>query len=193
MNRLTANWDRLGPQLPPGLAIAPWSDEFCTEIRGFLTGGEWKKWQEPQFEPLLERYVDGAVYRLVSEPWQIDKLSHVPRTLALVRDGRCIGMIAWIWRDYKAGWRRFELTIYDPQHWGHGLGTIFSRAWTDWLLSLPDTHRLDFCTWSGHERMLAIGRNLGFIEDARLEDAYLFDGVRVAEIVMRKIRPNLLG
>lgn len=193
MNRLTTHWDRLGPQLPPGLAIAPWSDQRCADIRPWLTGGEWKRWQEPQFEPLEERYVDGAIYRLVSEPWQIDKSSHVPRTLALVRDGHCIGMIGWIWGNYKAGWRRFELTIYDPALWGQGLGTTFCRAWTDWLLALPDTHRLDFCTWSGHNRMLAIGSRLGFVEDARLTDAYLFEGVRVAEVVMRRIRPDPLS
>lgn len=192
MTRLTENWDVLGPRLPCDLRIEPWTESNCEAIRPWLPGGEWKKWHEPQFEPLLHRYVDGALYRLRSEPWQLDRASHVPRTLALIEGTDCVGMIGWIWRDYAAGWRRFDIAIYDPARWGRGLGTAFCRGWTDWLMTLPDTHRLDFVTWSGHAAMLGIGRRLGFEVDARLKDAYVFDGVRVAEVVMSKINPDPL-
>lgn len=190
MNALVDNWDRLGPRLPAGLAIGPWTDDRCEAVRPWLPGGEWKRWHEPQFSPLPARYVDGALYRLRSEPWQLDVASHIPRTLALLDDDRCIGSIGWIWRDFRAGWRRFDVIIHDPEDWGRGLGTAFVRGWTDWLGGLPDTHRLDFATWSGHTAMLRIGHRLGFREDARLTDAYVVEGNRVAEVVMSRIAPE---
>ncbi|OYN90803.1 GNAT family N-acetyltransferase [Parenemella sanctibonifatiensis] len=187
MTMLTDNWERLGPQLPAPLTLGPLLKPARDLIAPHLPGGEWKKWDAPYFEPLARDLVNGWLARMERDPWQLDHQTQIPTTLAILESGRAVGMAAWGWEHFPSGWRRVELSIYDPRDWNRGLGTAVLQAWSDWLLALPDTHRLDLRTWSGNERMLRVADKCGFQEDGRLRGAYAWDGRHVDEVICSRI------
>jgi RimJ/RimL family protein N-acetyltransferase len=98
------------------------------------------------------------------------------RTMAVDHDGPLIGQVSWYWECQATDWRRLGIVIYDEHHWGHGHGTEALRQWTSYLFASTDALRLDFATYSGNPVMIAIGRRLGFTEEARFRSARRWSG-----------------
>jgi RimJ/RimL family protein N-acetyltransferase len=60
------------------------------------------------------------------------------------------------------------VNIAEDRFWGRGMGTEACALWIDYLFREGHYHRIGFSTWSGNPRMIAVGRKLGFTEEARI-------------------------
>jgi RimJ/RimL family protein N-acetyltransferase len=57
------------------------------------------------------------------------------------------------------------ICICEDDHLNKGLGTEAFRLWIDYLFSNSDIHRIGFATYSFNERMISVGKKLGFTHE----------------------------
>lgn len=103
----------------------------------------------------------------------------VPRTSLVIADGadELIGLVTWYWESAEFSWPLLGIAIYDPVHWGHGLGYEALGLWTEHLFrELPDTVRLGLRTWSGNHGMIGLAHKLGYRQEACFRKAHLIGG-----------------
>lgn len=132
---------------------------------------EWRNWDGPYFEyQWPER-----------EPWMERQRSRVPsvdRAVICVDD--CpVGIVS---RHEEApaggGWWELGIVIFDPQHWGGGIGTRALELWLADMWATTDAHVITMTTWSGNERMLRAAEKVGLVECARVPEARQWAGRR---------------
>lgn len=114
-----------------------------------------------------------------------------PRGMLGITDlasGTLIGAVSWYWECEQTHWRRLGIGLHDEDFWGQGLATEAMALWTSYLFDVTDTQRLDFATYSGNPGMLAVGRKLGFVEEARMRGARRWSGGVHDAIVMGVLR-----
>ena len=148
----------------------------------------YRRWQQPgqvwqqhdaPYEPDPEpEEVEHTLVRLVQAieqhhwPW--------PRRRVVVADlqtGQLLGNVSWYWRSEATHWLRVGITIYDPAHWGRGLGYEALGLWCDYLWqAFPQIVRIGLATWSGNHGMMRLATKLGFQEEARYRKARIFNG-----------------
>ncbi|AIZ46157.1 acetyltransferase [Deinococcus radiopugnans] len=144
---------------------------------------EWRRWDAPYFHAAattasLLAYVE----RLERTPTRSDE-----RVIDV--DGECVGMVNRSQEEPAGGgWWDLGILIYDPAHWGHGIGTRALRLWVTATFDETDAHVLTFTTWGGNERMIHAARRLGFLEAARIREARLVDGVRYDSVRLDLLR-----
>jgi len=135
----------------------------------------WHETNGPYFGRPTAADADSKALRLTAPSADLSD----PRTSLAVTDlnsGRLIGQVSWYWESAQTDWRRLGLVIYDERYWGGGFGTEALRLWTTYLFSRTDALRLDFATFSGNPGMIAVGRRLGFVEEARFRRARRWPG-----------------
>lgn len=134
---------------------------------------EWRNWDAPYFHAAsttatLQAYVE----RLERTPTRPDE-----RVIDV--GGECVGMVNRSQEEPAGGgWWDLGILIYDPAHWGGGIGTRALSLWVTATLDETDAHVLTFTTWGGNTRMIRAARRLGFQEAARIREARLVGGVR---------------
>ncbi len=153
---------------------------------------DWHRWDGPYFTKLDTAQIDAACARLSAAlaDGSYAAQSPLPRGVIVDADDpdTMLGSVSWHWESEESDWRRMGLTVYDPARRGRGIGTEALRIWTDYLFRTTDVVRLDYSTWSGNERMLAVGRRLGFTEEARFREAREVRGERYDSVVMGVLR-----
>lgn len=102
--------------------------------------------------------------------------------------GRLVGLVSWYWESHATDWRRMGIAIHDETYWGRGLGTEAMALWTSYLFDHTDALRLDYATYSGNPGMVAVGRRLGFVEEARHRQARRWAGGVHDAVVMGVLR-----
>ena len=102
----------------------------------------------------------------------------VPRESLAVVDpsDRMVGSVSWYWESRETDWRRMGIVLFNPAARGRGIGTEALALWTTYLFATTAARRLDFATYSGNAAMCAVGRALGFVEEARFRDARPWQG-----------------
>jgi RimJ/RimL family protein N-acetyltransferase len=103
----------------------------------------------------------------------------VPRPTLAIADldtDAAFGFVSWYFESRPTDWRRMGIVVFDDTRWGGGVGSEALRLWTTYLFDTTDTRRLDFATYSGNPAMCAIGRRLGFVEEARFREARAWAG-----------------
>jgi RimJ/RimL family protein N-acetyltransferase len=80
------------------------------------------------------------------------------------------------------------INIVDDAFWNQGLGTEALAQWIDYLFRERHFTRIGFSTWSGNERMMSVGRRLGFVEEARIRNGGEIQGMFVDRIKMDILR-----
>ncbi len=90
---------------------------------------------------------------------------------------RMVGSVTWYWESEATQWRRMGIVLFDPAARGVGIGSEALALWTTYLFAHTTDRRLDFATYSGNEAMCAVGRRLGFVEEARFRKARPWQGV----------------
>lgn len=152
-------------------------------------GHEWQAWDGPDHpRPSPEKI--GAVCadllaRVASSEWS------APRQRLVIADAgtdALIGTVNWRWESVESGWGRMGIGLYDPAFWSGGRGAEALWLWTGYLFRRTPAVRLDFATWSGNLRICAVGRKLGFVEEARLRQARLVRGERYDSVIHGLLR-----
>jgi len=153
---------------------------------------DWHLWDGPYFTKMTATEVDAACARLGASLADGSYAAARPVQRAVIATrgdaARVLGTVSWHWESQESDWRRMGITVYDPAVRGQGIGTAALAQWTDYLFATTDVVRLDYSTWSGNARMLAVGQRLGFTEEARFRDAREVRGTRYDSVVMGVLR-----
>ncbi|MFB9906039.1 GNAT family N-acetyltransferase [Allokutzneria oryzae] len=156
----------------------------------------WHDTNGPYFGRPTEEQLAAKVTRMTETAALLpEDLSH-PRTSLAVADtgsNRLIGEVSWYWESEPTGWRRMGVVIFDEVYWGGGYGTDALRLWTGYLFETTDALRLDFATYSGNQGMTAVGRKLGFTEEARFRNARPWNGEVYDGLVFGVLREEWLA
>lgn len=134
---------------------------------------EWHRWDGPYFpkhrsRKTLEEFKAEASLKPINPNRQIIALN-----------GECIGMVTRYEEDPAGGdWWELGIVIYDPQHWGGGLGREALRQWTERTFSETNAHVITLTTRSGNERLIRSAGRVGYRECARIPEARSGQGRR---------------
>ena len=190
--------------VPPADPSAPDLSPAAVSLRGrrprdlpvlirWLTDPDaaWRAWDAPYLPAWdttanLQRYAQA----LASSPPN-------PNERVIDVGGVVVGMVNRAEEDPAGGgWWDLGILIYDPAHWGRGLGSRALALWVQATLDETDAHALTFSTWGGNDRMIRAALRLGFREAGRVREARVvrgerFDAVRLD--LLRREWPGLDG
>ncbi|GHF30866.1 RimJ/RimL family protein N-acetyltransferase [Deinococcus metalli] len=144
---------------------------------------EWRRWDAPYFHPAA------TTASLRSYVQQLSMTATRPDERVIDLDGVCVGMVNRSEEEPAGGgWWDLGVLIYDPVHWGRGIGTRALALWVQATLDETDAHVLTFTTWGGNERMIRAARRLGFRESSRVREARVVDGQRYDSVRLDLLR-----
>lgn len=81
-------------------------------------------------------------------------------------DGIHVGFVMAHYRENDPHMTEIGIRIYEEDYWNRGLGTEAMFLWVDYLFREWKFTRIGFSSWSGNHRVIAIGQNLGFVQEA---------------------------
>ncbi len=141
---------------------------------------QWRQWDAPYLNPAdttasLEAYVR-----------HLETAPTTPNERVVDLGGACIGMLNRA-EDASDVWD-LGVIIFDPQHWGRGVGSRALALWVEATLNETDAHVLTFSTWGGNERMIRAAHRLGFREAGRIREARLVRGERFDSVKLDLLR-----
>ena len=114
------------------------------------------------------------------EEWVKDGGFPDPKVRMVLADAvtdRFVGTVSRYWQSQETHWLSVGIVLFDPQHWGKGLGYQGLGMWCGYLLKvMPELLRLDLRTWSGNIGMMKLAEKLGFVEEARFRNARIVEG-----------------
>lgn len=149
------------------------------------TDPEWKRWDAPYFH--AARPASALSLAEYTERAQAEPPSPHRQIIAL--EGTCIGMVTrWEEAPAGGGWWELGVLIYDPAHWGGGLGTRALGLWTDATFRETDAHVLTLTTWSGNGRMVRAAARVGYHECGRVPEARAWNGQRWDSVRLARLR-----
>lgn len=100
-----------------------------------------------------------------------------PRSKLVIEvNGKLIGTVGWYWVDKRTNWLCNGIVIFDSKYWSGGYGTEAFQIWTDYIFENMDVERVGISTWSGNERMIALAKKIGMIEEGRIRKARIING-----------------
>jgi putative hydrolase of HD superfamily len=148
----------------------------------------WQHWQQPHHQ---WHRTDGPYYPVPS-PAEIETRAALirksiqdgdwptPRTGLVIADRRTdelVGRVIRYWQSEETAWLSLGIAVYDPSHWGRGIGFEALGLWMEYLFrAMPELVRLDLRTWSGNAGMIRLAEKLGYLEEARFRRARIVDG-----------------
>lgn len=176
-----------------GIRLRPFVTADIDSYRRWLQPEQdWHRWDGPYFAKLDAAAIDAACARLAGALADGSYAAQLPLPRAVIvastDPAAMLGTVSWHWESAESDWRRMGITVYDPDLRGRGIGTAALRLWTDYLFRTTAAVRLDYSTWSGNDRMVAVGRRLGFVEEARFRDARKVRGERYDSVVLGVLR-----
>lgn len=170
---------------PAELILRPQTARDALHLATWLTDpqAEWRQWDAP--------FMQGNF----GGPAELDAQVPHERLIVLgteMNGAPDSGPIGLVTRRPEApssgGWWEVGILIYDPRHWGGGLGTRALRAWTALTFGETGAHLLTLSTWSGNTRMLRAAGRAGYRECARVREARLWQGQRYDSVQMELLR-----
>ena len=159
--------------------LRDWRNEDLEPFRHWLGPGHaWHRFDGPYYALGTPEQTNASVElrRRLMETGSFPS-PRVDLVIADAIDDRLIGRVNRYWISEETDWLALGIALYDERSWGRGLGTEAFGLWCEYLWrAMPRLVRLDFRTWSGNHGMQAIGRRLGFREEARFRMARIVDG-----------------
>ena len=167
---------------PTALTLRPQTARDALHLAFWLTDpqAEWRQWDAPFMQgeppaPDAQETEDGP--------------GAAPHERLIVQGDQGIGLVT---RRPEApssgGWWEVGILIYDPRHWGGGLGTRALSSWSELTFEETGAHLITLSTWSGNTRMLRAAERVGYRECARVREARLWQGQRYDHVQMQLLR-----
>lgn len=147
---------------------------------------EWIRWDGPYF-PRGTR-LSQSEYRL-----QCRHLIEHPHQRIIDVDGTPRGFVSrYEEAPVGGGWWELGIVIFDPAHWGGGLGAQVLRQWSRLTFERNTAvHVLTLTTWSGNERMIRSAQRVGYTECARIPEARFWEGRRWDSVKLALLRRHV--
>jgi len=139
---------------------------------------EWHKTNGPYYPPTPAEEIPGMIEKFAE---RIDKAEYpTPRHRLMIADlhtDEIMGMVTRYWISEETNWTATGIVVWNPEHWGKGIGYDAFGLWCDYLFkNEPKFVRLDLRTWSGNFGMMRLAEKLGFTLEARFRDARIVNG-----------------
>lgn len=156
------------------ICLRDWQPEDLRVWESWQHGDQaWKKLDAPYYKkPDAD---ETKRYRMYLEQKIENGSFKHPRHHLVIADGesdRLIGTVTCYWESEETQWLSLGILIFDPQHWGKGLGYEAVGLWTDYLfISRPQLVRLGLVTWSGNGGMMRLAEKLHYQLEARIRMA----------------------
>lgn len=144
-------------------------------------------WNAPYHPPVpmpLEEFFKGKIARNL----KLAGTDKVRSELVIEANGVLIGTVGWYWVDEQTNWLNNGIVIFNSEFWSGGYGTDAFRLWTDYIFTNMDVARVGISTWSGNERMMRLARKTGMIEEGRIRNARIVNGVHYDSVKMGILR-----
>ena len=173
------------------IKLRDWLEKDLELYRFWYTGDKaWKKFDGPYYQKPtpaeVEETINTLKLKIISNNWDTPRQRMV---IATETDDQLIGTVSWYWQSQETNWKSIGIVIYDENYWSGGIGSQALQLWVNYLFeNCSDIVRLDLRTWSGNERMMNLGKKLGFKEEARFRKARIVDGVYFDSIGMGLLR-----
>lgn len=103
-------------------------------------------------------------------------------------DGVHIGFLIVFHREVDPHMTEVGIDIVEESYWNKGLGTEALYLWVDYLFQERKFTRIGFSSWSGNHRVLALGRKLGFVQEACIRNGCEVKGKFYDRIKMGMLR-----
>lgn len=139
---------------------------------------DWVHWDAPYLHEYLPLTWQEFLQREV-------KFFQSKRTQGIYLNGEIIGAATYQWKNHEIKWLEVGLSIFVSELWGNGYGSQAMKNWvTQVFLVEPDVASVGFSTWSANERVMSMGKTLGFKLEGRARkvifynDSY-YDAVRM--------------
>ncbi|CAM3867089.1 GNAT family N-acetyltransferase [Mesobacillus zeae] len=148
---------------------------------------EWKKWDSPNIschEINYEKYHDQTA-NLMKQGCD--------NQFTIKVEDKIIGVVSYEWEHESSNSLEIEISIYKPEYWDKGYGTDALKTWITRLFGLFSVPRIGFTTWSGNQRMVAVGKKLGMKEEGRIRNSHLQHGRYYDTVKMGVLREDWNG
>ncbi|MEK4629114.1 GNAT family protein [Solibacillus sp. FSL R7-0682] len=139
-----------------------WELEFKDE------NPEWKKWNAPYFPYQSKSYEE---FLPTGQQWVCSDNNWIIEV-----DGIVCGIVSYYWEHEPSKWLEMGICLHQSNSWGKGIGTRVLKLWIQHLFTTLPIVRVGFTTWSGNERMIAVGQKLGMQLEARIRRVRLYEG-----------------
>ena len=147
---------------------------------------EWKKWDAP-YHPLelidFHTYIDKETKHRT-----YDEKMGVYSELLMEKNDQIIGSVVYYWEHESSRWLEIGITIFEPKYWNGGYGTEALMLFIGYLFEKMEIERVGLTTWSGNERMMAVGEKLGMQVEGRMRKCRYYDGYYYDSIRMGMLR-----
>lgn len=167
------------PLIGNQIALRDWLDSDLHDYAQWMQPGHtWQQTDGP-YEP--SPTADEIAAQLDRLRQQIESRTFpTPRRHLVIADKKTdqlLGRVNAYWEQQASLSINLGIAIYDPAHWGRGLGHEALGMWTDYFFrTMPQIVRLGLRTWSGNGGMMRLATKLGFQEEMRLRKARLVNG-----------------
>lgn len=131
----------------------------------------WKDFDGPYFnDPILSwpEYKEGFGRRFLN-----DESAGV-----IFYEEEMVGVVTAYFEDGSLKrWLEFGIAIYQPKNWNKGIGSKASDLWIKHLFyTYPKIARVGYTTWSGNNRMMALGEKIGMKKEAQIRKVRYWQG-----------------
>lgn len=145
---------------------------------------EWKNWDGPYFKSTDIETLEHI--KSLNEKIALGSFPN-PRPKLVIADVESDGLIGTVnsyWISKETNWMACGVVVFDQKLWNKGIGKESLTLWINYLFEMrPEIVRLDFQTWSGNKRMMALALKLGFklegqFRKARIVKNEYFDSIQ---------------
>ncbi|SEN22867.1 Protein N-acetyltransferase, RimJ/RimL family [Mesobacillus persicus] len=131
---------------------------------------EWRKWDSPYvtLHPMDYEKFHDQMLNLIKH--KLDK------QFLIKANDEIIGIIFYDWEHESSNSLEVGLTIYRHEYLNRGYELDTLKTWVDYLFDNFPIPRIGLTTWSGNERLLSIGKELGMMVEGRIRKSRLYRG-----------------
>ncbi|GEP73715.1 GNAT family N-acetyltransferase [Lentilactobacillus rapi] len=133
---------------------------------------EWTKWNGPYFHDRLPSQAE-FITTIGPEKWLHNEFHWV-----ITFNDEIVGSVSAYFEDGRLKrWLEVGIVIYRDDLWGKHIGQVALQLWISHLFNqVTNLPHLGFTTWSGNQRMMALGDKVGMKLEGRIRQVRFWQG-----------------